>query len=245
MKQGPNKAPDGDALFPKPINQPGSVAEKTPLPADLGDSGIEPGSQHNEATLVPALIPFPRDLRSGGDAPPRFLPPRRASVSRAMSPLKTPHPGRTPVFRSSDPNTFNRVKSSSIATSSRGSSARGAWGLSGWSGTWSSIPIAALKLIVSGIAFDPQCGRGSSAKRGSWPGSAPPNVVRVYDARMAKDAAFIEMEYHPGPEPQQAAQAGRRDAARLDGRSLDQLCDVLQAAQATRGSSIATSSPPT
>ena len=57
-----------------------------------------------------------------------------------------------------------------------------------------------------------------------------PNAVVVHDARMGKDAAFIEMEYIRGQSLNKLLQPGVPMPLDWTARILEQLCDVLQAA---------------
>ena len=88
----------------------------------------------------------------------------------------------------------------------------------------------ALKLIVSGTAFDPQvCARFEREAR-VIARLSHPNAVVVHDAGMGKDAAFIEMEYIRGQSLNKLLQAGVPMPLDWTARILEQLCDVLQAA---------------
>jgi serine/threonine-protein kinase len=88
----------------------------------------------------------------------------------------------------------------------------------------------ALKLIVSGIARDPQARARFKREARILDRLNHPNAVRVYDARMGVDVAFIEMEYVRGESLKQLLAPGRPMPLGWVAGLLDQLCDVLQAA---------------
>jgi serine/threonine-protein kinase len=88
----------------------------------------------------------------------------------------------------------------------------------------------ALKLIVSGIARDPQVRARFRREAQILDKLNHPNAVRVYDARMGHDIAFIEMEFVRGESLNQVLKAGVPMGLDFTVNILDQLCDVLQAA---------------
>src|SRR5262249_21663729 len=88
----------------------------------------------------------------------------------------------------------------------------------------------ALKLIVSGIASDQQARARFRREARILDKLNHPNAVRVYDARMGRDAAFIAMEYVRGESLTQTLVPGAPMPMDFTVDLLDQLCDVLQAA---------------
>jgi serine/threonine-protein kinase len=88
----------------------------------------------------------------------------------------------------------------------------------------------ALKLIVSGIARDEQARLRFRREARILDRLNHPNAVRVYDARMGKDVAFIEMEYVRGSSLNQVLKPGVPMPLDWVVDLLDQLCSVLQAA---------------
>ncbi len=92
--------------------------------------------------------------------------------------------------------------------------------------------LRALKLIVSGIAFDPLPQARFKREARVMARLSHPNVVAVYDARMAKDAAFIEMEFVKGQSLNKLLKPGVAMPLDWTARILEQLCDVLQEAHA-------------
>ena len=92
--------------------------------------------------------------------------------------------------------------------------------------------LRALKLIVSGIAFDPQARARFKREARVMARLSHPNAVAVHDARIGKDAAFIEMEYIKGQSLNKMLKPGVPMPLDWTARILDQLCDVLQEAHA-------------
>jgi serine/threonine protein kinase/formylglycine-generating enzyme required for sulfatase activity len=88
----------------------------------------------------------------------------------------------------------------------------------------------ALKLIVSGIANDHQARARFKREARIMDRLNHPNAVRVYDARMGEDLAFIEMEYVRGKSLKELLVPGVTMPLTWVKDLLDQLCDVLQAA---------------
>ncbi len=88
----------------------------------------------------------------------------------------------------------------------------------------------ALKLIISGIAGDPQARARFRREARILDRLNHPNAVRVYDARMGKDVAFIEMEFVRGKSLNQVLVPGVPMPLDWVVDLLDQLCSVLQAA---------------
>src|SRR3954451_8755627 len=88
----------------------------------------------------------------------------------------------------------------------------------------------ALKLIVSGIATDPQVRARFRREARIMDRLDHPNAVRVYDARMGEDVAFIVMEYLRGRSLNQLLEPGVAMPLDWVADLLEQLCDVLQAA---------------
>jgi len=88
----------------------------------------------------------------------------------------------------------------------------------------------ALKLIISGIARDQQARARFRREARILDRLNHPNAVRVYDARMGKDVAFIEMEYVRGQSLNQILVPGEPMPLDWVVDLLDQLCSVLQAA---------------
>jgi serine/threonine-protein kinase len=89
----------------------------------------------------------------------------------------------------------------------------------------------ALKLIVSGIARDPQAkARFLREARILERLNNHPNAVRVHDVRVGRDIAFIEMEYVRGKSLNQLLVPGEPKSVEWVADLLDQLCSVLQAA---------------
>lgn len=88
----------------------------------------------------------------------------------------------------------------------------------------------ALKLIVSGIANDPQARARFRREAKIMERLNHPNAVRVYDAGLGNDVAFIEMEYVQGTSLNQLLVPGEAMPLDFVTELLDQLCDVLQAA---------------
>ncbi|WP_406700918.1 bifunctional serine/threonine-protein kinase/formylglycine-generating enzyme family protein [Singulisphaera sp. Ch08] len=90
--------------------------------------------------------------------------------------------------------------------------------------------LRALKLIVSGIAFDPQAQARFKREARVMARLSHPHAVVVHDARMARDAAFIEMEYIRGQSLNKAMTPGMPMPLDWIARILEQLCDVLEEA---------------
>jgi serine/threonine protein kinase len=88
----------------------------------------------------------------------------------------------------------------------------------------------ALKLIVSGIASDQQARARFRREARILDKLNHPNAVRVYDARMGRGAAFLIMEYVRGESLNQLLMPGVPMPMEFTVDLLDQLCDVLQAA---------------
>jgi len=90
----------------------------------------------------------------------------------------------------------------------------------------------ALKLIISGIALDQQVRARFKREAHIMDRLNHPNVVRVYDTRLSKDTAFIEMEYIQGQSLEQLLKLRPGVPMPLPWVTdlLDQLCDVLQTA---------------
>jgi serine/threonine-protein kinase len=88
----------------------------------------------------------------------------------------------------------------------------------------------ALKLIVSGIARDHQVRARFRREAQILDKLNHPNAVRVYDARMGNEVAFIEMEFVRGESLNQILVPGQPMSLEWTTELLDQLCDVLQAA---------------
>jgi serine/threonine-protein kinase len=88
----------------------------------------------------------------------------------------------------------------------------------------------ALKLMVSGIARDPQVRARFRREAQILDKLNHPNAVRVYDARIGHDIAFIEMEFVRGQSVNQILVPGQPMPLKWVTELLDQLCDVLQAA---------------
>jgi len=88
----------------------------------------------------------------------------------------------------------------------------------------------ALKLIVSGIANDQQARARFRREAKIMERLNHPNAVRVYDAGLGNDVAFIEMEYVQGQSLNQLMAPGKPMPLEWVADLLDQLCGVLQAA---------------
>jgi serine/threonine-protein kinase len=88
----------------------------------------------------------------------------------------------------------------------------------------------ALKLIVSGIALDEQTRARFKREARIMDRLNHPNVVRVYNASLGKETAFIEMEYIQGHSLNTVLRPGVPMPLDEVTNLLDQLCDVLQAA---------------
>jgi serine/threonine-protein kinase len=88
----------------------------------------------------------------------------------------------------------------------------------------------ALKLIMSGIARDHQARLRFRREARILDRLNHPNAVRVYDARVLRDVAFIEMEYVRGKSLNQLLVEGQPMPLDWVTDLLDQLCSVLQAA---------------
>ncbi len=88
----------------------------------------------------------------------------------------------------------------------------------------------ALKLIISGIAFDPQA-RGRFKREAKVMARLKHvNAVTVHAAQIGKDAAFIEMEYIRGRSLNKVMRQGEPMPLAQVASILYQLCDVLQEA---------------
>ena len=85
----------------------------------------------------------------------------------------------------------------------------------------------ALKLIIPGIAFDPQARARFKHEAQVMAWLSHPNAVIVHNARMSKDAAFIEMEYIRGQSLNKLMRPGMPMPLNWVARILEQLCDVL------------------
>ncbi len=90
----------------------------------------------------------------------------------------------------------------------------------------------AIKLIVAGIAFDPQMRARFRREAQAMAKFTHPNAVTVHDAdaRPNSPVAFIEMEYVEGESLKALLEPGVPMPLDWTGRILDQLCDVLQVA---------------
>jgi serine/threonine protein kinase len=88
----------------------------------------------------------------------------------------------------------------------------------------------ALKLIVSGIAFDPQARARFRREARVMAKLTHSHAVTIHDARIAHDLAFIEMEYVPGQSLSKSLSSGMPMPLDWTARIVEQLCDVLQAA---------------
>lgn len=88
----------------------------------------------------------------------------------------------------------------------------------------------ALKLIVSGIALDEQTRARFKREARIMDRLNHPNVVRVYNASLGKETAFIEMEYVPGHSLNTVLNPGVPLPLSEVVQLVEQLCDVLQAA---------------
>src|SRR5512135_868927 len=88
----------------------------------------------------------------------------------------------------------------------------------------------ALKLIIPSSAIDLQARARFKREARVMAQLSHPNVVVVHDARMGKDAAFIEMEYIRGQSLNKVMRPGVPMPLDWTARLLEQLCDVLQEA---------------
>jgi serine/threonine-protein kinase len=88
----------------------------------------------------------------------------------------------------------------------------------------------ALKLIVSGISFDPQMRARFRREARAMARLSHPNAIIVHDARIGRDAAFIEMEYVNGQSINKLLAAGVPMPLDWVARIVEQLCDVLHEA---------------
>ncbi|QDV33986.1 bifunctional serine/threonine-protein kinase/formylglycine-generating enzyme family protein [Tautonia plasticadhaerens] len=88
----------------------------------------------------------------------------------------------------------------------------------------------ALKLIVSDIAFHPESRARFRREARVMARFSHPNAVHVYDARIAADAAYIEMEFVRGRPLNKEIEPGRPMPPGRAVRIVVQLCDALQAA---------------
>src|SRR3954453_10566491 len=88
----------------------------------------------------------------------------------------------------------------------------------------------ALKLIISGSAFDPHMRSRVRREARAMARLTHPNAVTVHDARIGHEAAFIEMEYVRGRSLNKLLSPEVLMPLDWVGRILEQLCDVLQEA---------------
>ena len=88
----------------------------------------------------------------------------------------------------------------------------------------------ALKLIVSDIAFHPESRSRFRREARVMARFSHANAVHVYDARIAADAAYIEMEFVRGRPLNREIEPGRPMPLERAVRIVAQLCDALQAA---------------
>jgi serine/threonine-protein kinase len=88
----------------------------------------------------------------------------------------------------------------------------------------------ALKLIISGIANDPQARARFRREARILDRLNHPNAVRVYDARVGREMAFIAMEYVRGESLNKILVPGMPVPLDVVTSLMEQLCDVLQAA---------------
>jgi serine/threonine-protein kinase len=88
----------------------------------------------------------------------------------------------------------------------------------------------ALKLIISGIANDPQARARFRREARILDRLNHPNAVRVYDARVGREMAFIAMEYVKGEALSKILVPGVPMPLDVVTALTEQLCDVLQAA---------------
>jgi hypothetical protein len=87
----------------------------------------------------------------------------------------------------------------------------------------------AVKMIVAGIAHDPQARARFRREAQVMAKFSHPNAVTVHDARLAEnDVAFIEMEYIEGQSLDKLHKKGEPMPLDWTARVLAQLCDVLQ-----------------
>src|SRR6185437_3689489 len=90
--------------------------------------------------------------------------------------------------------------------------------------------LRALKLIISGSAFDPQMRARFRREARAMARLSHPNAVTVHDVRIGRDSAFIEMEFIRGQSLDQLMRPGVPMPLDWIARLLEQLCDVLQEA---------------
>ena len=90
--------------------------------------------------------------------------------------------------------------------------------------------LRALKLIIPGIAFNPEARARFRREARLMARLAHPNAVIVHNAQMSADAAFIEMEYIAGGNLSGRLEPGVPMPLAWVTRILDQLCDVVHAA---------------
>ncbi|MHC5537980.1 protein kinase domain-containing protein [Singulisphaera rosea] len=88
----------------------------------------------------------------------------------------------------------------------------------------------ALKLIVSGIAMDSQMRARFRREARMMDRLNHPSAVRVYDAKLGTGTAFIEMELVRGESLNRVLKPGQPMPIEQVVALIDQLCDVLQAA---------------
>ncbi len=88
----------------------------------------------------------------------------------------------------------------------------------------------ALKLISPAIATDPQVRARFLREARVMARLDHPNAVAVHDARLAKDSAFIEMEYIRGKSLNALLRPGRPMDLEWVSHVVEPLCDVLQVA---------------
>jgi len=88
----------------------------------------------------------------------------------------------------------------------------------------------ALKLIVSGQAFEPQMRARFRREAEAMARLSHPNAVVIHDARIGRESAFIEMEYIRGTSLNNLLTPGVPMPLDWVTRIAEQLCDVLQEA---------------
>lgn len=88
----------------------------------------------------------------------------------------------------------------------------------------------ALKLVVSGVAFQPEAQARFRREARAMARLSHPNAVTVHDFQAADGSAFIEMECVHGRSLDRVTEPGVPMPVGWVGRILGQLCDVLQQA---------------
>jgi serine/threonine-protein kinase len=217
MTQGrkPPPEPDDSSTLFEPKESSGAIAERTPVPPGVGKGHVTPATPTDVAT----------------SAYESYVPPRPSDRPRdddATAP-DTPSASGIPI----DLEGMGSLKPGQVLFDCY--IVERQLGEGGMGTVWlvrhrELDSERALKLIVSGIARDPQARARFRREAQILDRLNHPGAVRVYNAQMGQDVAFIEMEFVRGQSLNQILVPGQPMPLDWTVDLLDQLCDVLQAA---------------